>query len=111
MPLCTFHLLSLTPATTIPTFLATLHSTPLTPLTIARVIRWIILPTQTSRTPLLAHNTHWDLLLILPTTGPLPPTLQPLIQHHWTVTAGVPSQLLTSFGARNQELLHPAAAT
>ncbi|KAF1995122.1 hypothetical protein P154DRAFT_500793 [Amniculicola lignicola CBS 123094] len=109
MPLCTIHLLSLhttTPAP-LPTFLSTLRSTPLTPLITARVIRWIILPTHLSTTTLLSQNIHWDLLLILPSTDPLPAELVKLVQHHWSITAGIPSSLVSDFHAKNEKLLHP----
>jgi hypothetical protein len=109
MPLCTLHLLSLHPTTPDPilTFLSTLKSTNLSPLVISRVIRWIILPSKISTSHLLAQNTHWDLLLILPNTSPLSTDLQNLIHHHWTVTAGVPSRLIHNFPSKNNKLLHP----
>ncbi|KAF1831213.1 hypothetical protein BDW02DRAFT_607024 [Decorospora gaudefroyi] len=114
MPLCTLHLLALDPTTPTPiqTFLSTLHSANLSPLVISRVIRWIVLPTKISTEHLLAQNIHWDLLLILPTPSPtLPSHLEPLIQHHWSVTAGVPSRLLQDFPTKNRALLHPDPAS
>ncbi|KAE8443017.1 hypothetical protein EG329_002481 [Mollisiaceae sp. DMI_Dod_QoI] len=109
MPICTIHLLSLTPTTSLPTFLQTLSSLALRPLTIARIIRWIILPTHLSTTSLLSQNIHWDILLILPSPHPsLPPSLQPLISHHFSLPAGIPSRLLHDFPAKNARLLHPA---
>jgi hypothetical protein len=56
---------------------------------------------------LLAQNIHWDLLLILPSADPLPSSLQDLIQHQWTVRAGVPSRLLQDFDKKNENLLKP----
>jgi hypothetical protein len=88
-------------------FLTALSTAPLNPLTIARVIRWIILPTHVSTTPLLAQNIHWDILLILPSTKPLPSSLQKLIQHQWTIQAGVPSKIMQGFESRNRRLLKP----
>lgn len=114
MPLCTLHLLALhqTTPNPIPTFLSTLHSAELSPLVISRVIRWIILPSKLSTEHLLARNISWDLFLILPSSDPsLPPSLQQLIQHHWSVTAGVPSRLTQDFAARNAALLHPPDAS
>jgi hypothetical protein len=105
MPLCTLHLISLSSSTS--QFLSTLAFTSLEPLVVSRVIRWIILPSTLSAPFLLARNIHWDILLILPTTDPLPPSLQVLIAHQWTVTAGVPSRLLTDFTTKNNALLHP----
>jgi hypothetical protein len=108
MPVCAIHLLSLTPSTTLPDFLNALHSQRETikPLVISRVIRWIILPTTLSTPELLARNIHWDILLILPTTTPLPTPLPHLIQHQWTVHAGVPSRLLHDFHTKNKNLLN-----
>jgi hypothetical protein len=109
MPLCTIHLLALHPTTPNPlsTFLSTLSSSNISPLVVSRVIRWIILPNHISTEPLLARNIHWDLLLILPNTSPLPESLASLIQHHWTITAGVPSRLLHNFAQKNVGLLYP----
>jgi len=105
MPLCALHLLSLN--VSIRQFLAGLSSTSLKPLTIARVIRWIILPTTTSTDKLLAQNIHWDLLLILPNTDTLPPHLQKLVAQQWSIQAGVPSRLLHDFATKNKRMLHP----
>jgi hypothetical protein len=109
MPLCTIYLLALHPTSPLPvqTFLTALRSTPLQPLIISRVIRWIILPTRLSADKLLAQNVHWDILLILPGTDPLPPALQNQVLHKWSVTAGVPSRLLQDFASKNEKLLHP----
>lgn len=109
MPLCTLHLLSLHSTTPNPlfTFLSTLQSSNLNVLVASRVIRWIILPTQLSTDPLLAQNIHWDILVILPSVDPLPSDLQKLVQHQWTVTAGIPSRLLQDFSRKNRTLLHP----
>jgi len=105
MPACTLHLLSLTVPLT--QFLSTLTKSDLTPLTVAKVIRWIILPTSISIDPLLAQNIHWDILLVLPSASPLPSTLQNQIQHQWSITAGIPSRLLENFSSKNEQLLHP----
>jgi hypothetical protein len=55
----------------------------------------------------MARNIHWDLLLILPNTDALPTSLQNLVEHHWSITAGIPSRLLQNFPSRNNKLLHP----
>lgn len=107
MPVCTLHLLSLAPLTDIPKFLDAIHASGTKPLTIARVVRWIILPSHTSTDILLAQNIHWDILLSLPATTPLPSSLQPHIAHQWSVKAGVPSRLLSDFESKNQRLLNP----
>ena len=110
MPLCTLHLLALHQTTPNPlsTFLSTLKSSNFKPLVISRVIRWIILPSKLSTEHLLARNIAWDILLILPGADPLPSDLGALVQHHWSVSAGVPSRLVTNFAATNADLLHPA---
>jgi hypothetical protein len=109
MPLCTLHLLALDATTPNPilTFLSTLKSANVSPLVVSRVIRWIILPSKLSTEHLLAQNIHWDILLILPSTSPLPPDVSKLVQHHWSITAGVPSRLIQDFPSKNNALLHP----
>lgn len=112
MPLCTLHLLALQPTTPNPlsTFLSTLKSSNIKPLVVSRVIRWIILPTKLSTEHLLARNTKWDILLILPSTSSLPDEIDKLVEHKWSVTAGVPSRLVNNFTATNEKLLHPNPA-
>ncbi|KAG4432931.1 hypothetical protein IFR05_011577 [Cadophora sp. M221] len=107
MPLCTIHLLSL--SVPLQVFLQALSSTSLQPLTISRVIRWIILPTTLSTSPLLAQNIHWDILLILPSPSstPLPSNLQAQIKHRWSIEAGVPRGLVEGYEGRNRRLLYP----
>jgi hypothetical protein len=113
MPLCTLHLLALHSTTPNPlsTFISTLKSSNVKPLVISRVIRWIILPSKLSTEHLLARNIAWDLLLIVPSADPLPSDLATLAQHHWSVTAGVPSRLTADFASANEKLLHPALAS
>jgi hypothetical protein len=109
MPLCTVTLLSLHTTTPNPllTFLSTLHTSDVEPLVISRVIRWIILPTKLSTSELLAQNIHWDILLILPSTDSLPSSVQKLIEHQWSIVAGIPSRLLKDFRSKNEKFLHP----
>jgi hypothetical protein len=113
MPLCTLHLLSLhkTTPNTLSTFLSTLKSSNVAPLVISRVIRWIILPSQLSTENLLARNISWDLFIVLPSTSALPSSLTDLVQHHWSITAGVPSRLIQDFSQKNAKLLHPDASS
>lgn len=113
MPLCTLHLLALHNTTPNPlsTFLSTLKSSTAKPLVVSRVIRWIILPTKISTEHLLARNIAWDILLILPNTSALPSEVQKLVQHHWSVTAGIPSRLVNDFSTTNRKLLHPDPAS
>ncbi|RAR11450.1 hypothetical protein DDE83_004598 [Stemphylium lycopersici] len=109
MPLCTLHLLALHSTTPNPvaTFLSTLKSSNISPLVVSRVIRWIILPSKLSTEHLLARNIHWDLLVVLPNNPALPTNLSAQVQHHWSVTAGVPSRLIQDFASKNDKLLHP----
>ncbi|KAJ4302900.1 hypothetical protein N0V90_001791 [Kalmusia sp. IMI 367209] len=109
MPLCTIHLIALhsTAPQHLQTFLSTLDDANISPLVASRVIRWIILPSALSTEHLLARNIRWDILLILLGTNTLPSAFVPLIQHHWDITAGVPSRLVQDFAAKNKTLLHP----
>ena len=113
MPLCTLHLLALHNTTPNPvsTFLSALASSPVKPLVVSRVVRWIILPTKISTEHLLARNIKWDILLIQPSTDKLPSDIAKLIEHEWSVTAGVPSRLVNNFTTTNAKLLHPDAAS
>ena len=113
MPLCTVHLLALHNSTpnSLFTFLSVLQSSPVKPLVVSRVIRWIILPTSISTEHLLARNITWDLLLILPGADELPAGIAELVQHSWSVTAGVPSRLTRDFDKTNEKLLHPDIST
>jgi hypothetical protein len=113
MPLCTLHLLSLHKTTPNPlsTFLSTLKSSNVSPLVVSRVVRWIILPSQLSTEHLLARNIAWDLFLVLPSTSALPSDLEKLVQHHWSITAGVPSRLVQDFQQKNTKLLHPDSSS
>lgn len=100
------RLLSLT--TDVPTFLSALKNSDVKPLTINKVVRWIILPKTTSLvSSVLPQDVKWDLLLVLPTDKPLPSDLQKLVKKEWHVTAGMPSGMLKDFHARNEKLLHP----
>jgi hypothetical protein len=113
MPLCSLHLLSLHKTTPNPlsTFLSTLKSSSISPLVVSRVVRWIILPSHLSTENLLARNISWDLFLVLPSSSALPSNLSRLIQHHWTIAAGVPSRLIQDFAQKNAKLLHPDASS
>ncbi|KIX97896.1 uncharacterized protein Z520_06674 [Fonsecaea multimorphosa CBS 102226] len=107
MPLATIHLISLSPSTTLPDFLAALKSSPVKPLVISKVIRWVITPTKIDAEPLLHPKKPWDLLLIVLGTDPLPETLKNKIVCHWHCSTGIPSRLTNDFPARNDRLLHP----
>lgn len=110
MPICTVQLLSLD--CSIDTFLTALRNSSLKPLTLARVVRWIITPTILSREPLLSQSPPWDLLLILPdAVRSLPTELESLVRRTWSIQAGVPSKVISSFESANARLLHPPPNT
>jgi hypothetical protein len=108
-------LVRLAQKTTIPQFLASLKSAGVKPLTVNKVIRWVILP---SATPSLqsavlgspSEHKKWDLLLVLAGEADLPGAVRKLVDEEWYVTAGVPSSLLKDFDAKNQKLLYPDPA-
>jgi hypothetical protein len=105
MPVCTIHLLSLT--VPLSRFLDAVPASGTTPLTVGRVVRWIIVPTKLSVDPLLREDAHWDVLLVIPNTKDLPKSLKSMVRKEWNVKAGVPSRLLQDFAAKNERLLHP----
>jgi hypothetical protein len=105
MPICTIHLLSLN--VTLSEFLAALRTSAVTPLTIGRVVRWIITPSKISVDPLLRKHAKWDVLLIIPNADSLPQSLRAMVRQVWSVKAGVPSRLLRGFAAKNERLLSP----
>jgi hypothetical protein len=111
MPLCTLHLLSLTSTITIPSFLSSLRDASLTPIVQSKVIRWMILPKALSTVSLLAHNIHWELLILLPGTSPLPSSVTSKLAAQWHVIVGVPSRLLKDFHTKNSRLLNPPAGS
>ncbi|TKA72902.1 hypothetical protein B0A55_05354 [Friedmanniomyces simplex] len=107
MPLTTIHLVALSPNSTPNQYLRALKSFGLKPLVASRAVRWIIKPEQLSTSRLL--DTHWDLLIILPASSPLPEAYlqKDWVREHWSITAGVPSTLLQDFSSKNERLLHP----
>ena len=110
MPVCTVQLISL--RSSIDNFLTALRNSSLKPLTLARVVRWIITPTILSREPLLSQSPQWDLLLFLPdAVKSLPANLESLVRSTWSIQAGVPSKLISSFGSRNAQLQYPPPNT
>jgi hypothetical protein len=105
MPVYTAHLLSLT--VPLPEFLSLLSNSDLEPLTVARVVRWVVRPTNASVDVLLGDNAKWDVLVITPDTNPLPKVLQQVVRGQWSVRAGIPARVIKEFAERNQRLLHP----
>lgn len=107
MPVSTLHLLSLN--TSLSNFLSALRQSSLKPLTVGRVVRWVILPKSISTGPLLASNTHWDVLITVANADPLPQDLQKHVTNSWTVMAGIPSRILKDFDKKNNRLLSPSS--
>ncbi|KIW12306.1 hypothetical protein PV08_09583 [Exophiala spinifera] len=107
MPLATLHLISLAPTATISSFVGSLKSTAVQPLTISKVIRWIITPTKIEADTLLRPSRPWDVLLIVLGSDALPETLASQIACHWSAVAGIPSRLTKDFASTNDGVLHP----
>ena len=110
MPVCTIQLLCL--GTDIALFWTALRTSSLRPLTVARVVRWIITPTRLSKDPLLSQPPQWEFLLIFSgAVSPLPVDLERMIKAAWSIQAGVPSKLISSFDYTNFRLLYPSPSS
>ncbi|KIW05826.1 uncharacterized protein PV09_03032 [Verruconis gallopava] len=107
MPACDVYLLSLKERSTIPLFISSLKHHGIVPIVQSRPLRWIILPSRISTVPLLAHNIHWNLFLVLPGNTEFSPLIEAHIAASWKVVAGVPSKLLQDFSEKNERLLNP----
>lgn len=107
MPLAAVHLLSLSSNVSISAYLRAISLMSVKPLVVSRAVRWIIRPEQLSTSKLL--NTKWDLLIIVPSSSPLPDTYlgKDWVAEHWSITAGVPSSLVNGFQEKNKRLLKP----
>jgi hypothetical protein len=111
MPTCPLFLLSLNSDITIPDFLSILRKHDVKPIVQAKVVRWIILPTKLSTAPLLAHNIHWDLILLLPTGTELPKQALDHVAATWGLISGVPSRIIADFSTKNARLINPPPGT
>lgn len=112
MPLANLHLISLNTSTSLKSFISLLKSLPENqqPITISKVVRWIITP-ETIDTNLLLHpKKPYDLLLIFPNTDPLPSNLTSHIHNKYSLQVGIPSRLLKDFKTTNNALLHPSTS-
>ncbi|KAI1655008.1 hypothetical protein F4813DRAFT_186808 [Daldinia decipiens] len=107
MVLCNLQFISLKNGVSIGSFLAKLRRSGIKPVVQARIIRWMILPTQISIGYLLGRNIHWDLLLILGETDSIPHEAQLDIDSTWSASSGVSSKAISNYEAVNAELLHP----
>jgi hypothetical protein len=107
MPACVLHLVSLSSSVPQSRFLSALSSSSLKPLIIAKVIRWIITPSQLSVPALLHPKSPWDLFVVTEGPSPLPADLRSMLADYWSITAGVPSRLVNGFADRNASILHP----
>lgn len=111
MPVCPLIIVSLQSGISTTKFLSTLRKNEVKPIIQAKVVRWIVLPTKLSVAPLLAHNTHWDLLLVLPTGTDLPKEALNLVATSWNLQSGVPSRMLNGFKEKNEQLLNSSAGS
>ncbi|KAI0115283.1 hypothetical protein F4814DRAFT_418894 [Daldinia grandis] len=107
MVLCNLQFISLKDGVSISSFLTKLRQSSIKPVVQARVIRWMILPTQISIGHLLGRNIHWDLLLILAEDDVMPREAQLNIDATWSASSGVSSKAISNYEAVNAELLHP----
>ncbi|KAK2755709.1 hypothetical protein FQN54_005859 [Arachnomyces sp. PD_36] len=105
------YILALKPGHTIPELLFSLRSHSITPLVRAKVLRWIILPVKQSSTPLLAHNTHWGLLLILDGSVTFPPAVDSQISASWTADCSFPSSMVDGYASRTADLMQAAKSS
>ncbi|KAI1335121.1 hypothetical protein F5Y15DRAFT_256927 [Xylariaceae sp. FL0016] len=109
MVLCSIHLISLTPHTSVSAFLSSLRGAGITAIAQARVLRWMILPSQISAGHLLARNIRWDLLLILDSDSLIPASLRDsAIAAQWSAQVGTSSKMLAGYRDLNAALLDPA---
>jgi hypothetical protein len=114
MVLCTLHLISLKDGITPATFLSSVRQAGIKPIVQARVFRWMILPAHISAGHLLARNTRWDMLLILPSSSPLPDALRATsVAAEWTASVGTSAKLLSDYASTNAQLVNapPGAAS
>lgn len=107
MPACVLHLISLSTSTPPSRFLSALSSSSVQPLIVAKVIRWIITPTQLSVAALLHPKAPWDLFIVTEGPSPFPTNLKSMFEDYWSITAGIPSRLVNGFADRNEHILHP----
>ncbi|KAF2400577.1 hypothetical protein EJ06DRAFT_397269 [Trichodelitschia bisporula] len=108
MPAFNLHLIALKREQSVPAFLAHIRSESINPLVQARPLRWIILPTKRSQ-HLLAHNIHWDVLLILPDGDALSSTTKTYTDHIWSASVKFPAALSDGYAKFNSTLLNAPA--
>ncbi|KAL8761072.1 MAG: hypothetical protein Q9184_002778 [Pyrenodesmia sp. 2 TL-2023] len=106
MPICTVTLLAL--KVNVADYLDYLRNGPVKPLVTARVIRWIVKPTTLCKESLLGQHPPWDLLIIHEGTQlRWPEDLAAMIERSWSIQAGIPTSITSSFASTNARLLHP----
>ncbi|OTB06848.1 hypothetical protein M426DRAFT_318556 [Hypoxylon sp. CI-4A] len=107
MVLCNLHIVSLKDGISLGSFLGKLRRNGIEPVVQARVVRWMILPTETSIGHLVGRNIRWDVLLILKENDPIPQEAEHDIQAVWTASCGVSSKALSGYATVNRDLLKP----
>ena len=110
MVVCTLHIIALAHGATIPGFLANLRKHNVDPLIQAKVLRWMVLPSEKSAGYLLGRNKRWDLLIGLGPDTALPKAVETDINAVWTVTCGVSSAVVSGYKELNQNLLRTPTA-
>ncbi|KAI2630867.1 hypothetical protein GGR54DRAFT_174359 [Hypoxylon sp. NC1633] len=108
MVLCNLHLISLKADVSLGAFLSKLRQNGIKPVVQARVVRWMILPTEISIGHLLGRNISWNLLLFLKDTDSIPQGVRQDIQAIWSAACGVSAKALSSYASANAELLRPS---
>ena len=103
MPVCTLQLVTL--SSTLQEFVKQIKAANEQPLVLARVVRWMITPTQLSVDPLL--QVDWDVLVIHQGTTGLPAPVKRMTKDVFTIQAGIPSSIVKNFATTNKRLLHP----
>ncbi|KAG7285931.1 hypothetical protein NEMBOFW57_008227 [Staphylotrichum longicolle] len=106
MVVCHLHIISLKSGVSVAGFLAKLGQHGIKPVFQARVLRWMILPTEMSAGHLLARNTHWDLFLGLESGVVLPPSTQADVAAIWSASCGVGAKALAGYSSLNTTLLN-----
>ncbi|KAI2602705.1 uncharacterized protein GGS25DRAFT_473832 [Hypoxylon fragiforme] len=111
MVLCNLHIVSLKHGISHRSFLGKLRRNGVNPVIQARVVRWMILPSQMSSGHLLGRNISWDLLLILEGKTSFPQETHPDIEAVWSAMCVVSDKSLSGYAATNTELMHPPLGT
>jgi hypothetical protein len=103
MVVITVSIISLHEATPTSSFLGALQAGGIEPITIARVIQWVINPTHADE--LLNHN--WDFMLILGPGSMLPTDITALCAKVFSIQLQEADDFPETYGNRNRAYLYP----